>query len=316
MLIAEQFSGRAVDALEASRKQVAGPFRCPVCHTTVYLKAGAIMMPHFAHRSRKICQVFSEGETAEHLQGKRLLQQFFPSSYLEVYLPQIQQRPDLLLAHYAIEFQCSTLKFTRFLERTTHYQAAHFQPVWIVGQRFAPTAGWSHFQKACCYERAQVGFCLYQLAVEQGLLLCHQQLHWSYEQGYTWQTWAYTPTQSWFLHQIHGSKPPVKISYPVYLQQQLMRRSAVFLALQQQIYPLRQTLFSLSAWCYQPSKFGFLFQHKVLVLRAFFEQTSTFESWYQSCEVFLGQWQWPLLNRESLLRRFYRECELLVAQSK
>ncbi|MCA9725259.1 MAG: competence protein CoiA, partial [Kurthia sp.] len=48
-------------------------FYCPACHEQLVLKIGQVMIPHFAHRKNEHCQVFSEGESALHLQGKYAL---------------------------------------------------------------------------------------------------------------------------------------------------------------------------------------------------------------------------------------------------
>ena len=50
---------------------------CPSCNEPVYLKKGEIMIPHFAHYQTCTQFVFSEGETKEHLSGKKELARWF-----------------------------------------------------------------------------------------------------------------------------------------------------------------------------------------------------------------------------------------------
>ena len=105
------------------------------------LKAGQIKIPHFAHFKNSQCELlFSEGESATHLLGKQQLYQLFTKLHLEPilepYLPQIRQRPDILISkdgrQFAIEFQCSKIPFSLFQQRTNGYVAANITPIWIV----------------------------------------------------------------------------------------------------------------------------------------------------------------------------------------
>src|SRR5699024_3163532 len=76
-------------------------YSCPGCKAPVFLKKGKIKQAHFSHYAQSNCQMFSEGETEEHVLGKQLLfnwliQQGYPCQ-LEAYLPELKQRPDLLI---------------------------------------------------------------------------------------------------------------------------------------------------------------------------------------------------------------------------
>lgn len=120
--------------------QAKGNYRCPGCQQPVLLRHGKHRIPHFAHKKHALCG-FSEGETLEHLQGKKQIYQWLKINkwcpQLEVYLPQIEQRPDILLKRksqrIAIEFQCSPLSLERMLERNTGYQQAGITVWWILG---------------------------------------------------------------------------------------------------------------------------------------------------------------------------------------
>lgn len=115
-------------------------YSCPGCHEPVILRRGRHKIAHFAHRPGSQCQL-GEGETAEHLLGKRQLLQWYRQRgeqvELEVYLPQIAQRPDLLLIErghrVAIEFQCSPLSLKRLRERNAGYRQCGIGFHWLLG---------------------------------------------------------------------------------------------------------------------------------------------------------------------------------------
>ncbi|MEC1178814.1 competence protein CoiA family protein [Metasolibacillus meyeri] len=115
-------------------------FYCPQCKQPLQLKIGRVKIPHFAHKQLNDCDAsFTEGESLMHLLGKQQLFSFFQKRVekvvLEGYLSRLQQRPDLFITHrqqhYAIEFQCSTIPFEQFNERTTGYEKHGIIPLWI-----------------------------------------------------------------------------------------------------------------------------------------------------------------------------------------
>jgi len=129
---------------------------CPGCRKPVFLKKGTFRIPHFSHYKNSECSVFSEGETAEHMQGKQLLYDWLSRSdipvQMEAYLPELKQRPDLLCwmrdgTPVAIEFQCSRLSSDRMLERTIGYREKGYQVVWILGKDFFLGNYFTSFQK-------------------------------------------------------------------------------------------------------------------------------------------------------------------------
>lgn len=115
-------------------------FYCPQCGEMLQFKIGRVKIPHFAHFKNNHCETyFSEGETELHLLGKEQLYQLFTTLQLPVqlepYLPNLNQRPDLLVskgAHFAIEFQCSPLPYERFMQRNQGFIEKNIAPVWIV----------------------------------------------------------------------------------------------------------------------------------------------------------------------------------------
>lgn len=129
-------------------------YHCPACQRRVHLKAGSTMRPHFAHYKKEACATFSEGETEEHLLGKQQLYDWLVglghSVEMEAYLPELMQRPDLLLeGKIAIEFQCSGLSIERVKERTEGYLSNGYKVVWILGNQFTYKKKLTAFQKAC-----------------------------------------------------------------------------------------------------------------------------------------------------------------------
>ncbi|MBD7907345.1 hypothetical protein H9659_03200 [Sporosarcina sp. Sa3CUA8] len=116
-------------------------FHCPQCGERVLLKVGSIRIPHFAHEADSSCSAnFSEGESIPHLQGKQVLHSFFQrlekSSVLEPLIPELAQRPDLLVQHKGesipIEFQCSRLPEDVKSSRTEGYRSIGMEPIWIL----------------------------------------------------------------------------------------------------------------------------------------------------------------------------------------
>lgn len=150
MMIAKTIQGKMVDASDY-QPIVKSSLYCPGCGGKVIFKKGVKVIAHFAHVSLRDCASFSEGESAEHLAAKVLLKGWMQNAIVEAYLPQLQQRPDLLWGKLAIEVQCSPLSFTRFTERTTQYFVHGYLPWWILGGKLRPHKKWTTFQKACCY---------------------------------------------------------------------------------------------------------------------------------------------------------------------
>lgn len=115
-------------------------FYCPQCKSKLQLKVGQVKIPHFAHIHSSLCETaFSEGESTAHLLGKQQLYTLFlnrsDAVQLESYIPQLKQRPDLLVTHrnqqYAVEFQCTSIPTTQIQERTAGYIHLHIHPLWL-----------------------------------------------------------------------------------------------------------------------------------------------------------------------------------------
>lgn len=114
---------------------------CPACKEQVQIKMGLQRIWHFAHVSKKDCKFQHEHESEYHRKGKIDLYHWFKKqnidAELEVYLPKITQRPDLLVnwnkQAYAIEYQCSTIDKSLLLKRTNSYLKENIKPIWVVG---------------------------------------------------------------------------------------------------------------------------------------------------------------------------------------
>ena len=103
MLIALDEKDRPLYAEQAqkrSRMNAGGTYYCPCCKGRVMFKSGEYMSAHFAHYHAENCAAFTEGETAAHLKGKRMLLEKFRGEglpvVLESWLPELTQRPDLV----------------------------------------------------------------------------------------------------------------------------------------------------------------------------------------------------------------------------
>ncbi|ALX48634.1 competence protein CoiA [Lentibacillus amyloliquefaciens] len=116
-------------------------FFCPACQSPVIVKAGSKITPHFAHSARGNCPAQEGGEGAYHEKGKLLLYQWLKHQRLNVrleeYLPEISQRPDILIRlkakTIAIEYQCAKIPPAEIVDRTRGYEKAGITPIWIIG---------------------------------------------------------------------------------------------------------------------------------------------------------------------------------------
>ena len=129
--------------LDHLRKLHQQHFYCPQCYEPVILKAGPIRIPHFAHKQKSNCdQLFSEGESVHHINGKLQLFEWLQSKHVQVTLEStiasLNQRPDLLAKvhdrQYAIEYQCSSISKDIFNKRTLGYKSQSIDPIWIPKQ--------------------------------------------------------------------------------------------------------------------------------------------------------------------------------------
>ncbi|WP_411334637.1 competence protein CoiA [Metabacillus indicus] len=150
MLIAKDADGRLIN-LTSIRHDHSDLHRmrekkhyCPVCDHPLDLKAGSIVIPHFAHQKLKSCLIDHEPESDYHLNGKIQLYRWLKSQNLvqtemERYFPEIMQRPDVYAdtgqRKIAVEFQCSSIPAVQFYKRTSQYKQVNIEPLWILGAK-------------------------------------------------------------------------------------------------------------------------------------------------------------------------------------
>ncbi|ERN52892.1 competence protein CoiA [Alkalihalophilus marmarensis] len=116
-------------------------FYCPCCTAELLLKIGDKKQWHFAHKKGSSCTVQGEPESLYHLRGKKQLYEWIRKqgykAALEVYLPLIRQRPDVLFKVkdqlYAIEYQCSVIEESQIRKRSKGYEQLGIIPIWIFG---------------------------------------------------------------------------------------------------------------------------------------------------------------------------------------
>lgn len=128
-------------------------FFCPECKNSVIVRAGPKVIPHFAHKKKTNCS-YQGGESAYHQRGKLLLFHWLRHQYenvqLEVHIPEINQRPDLLMEigkrKIAIEFQCVTISLAEIKKRNLGYQQANITPIWILGANQFKRISYTHLQ--------------------------------------------------------------------------------------------------------------------------------------------------------------------------
>jgi len=140
-------------------------FYCPTCQEEVILRSGEKVTAHFAHRSHSSCPSSAGGESAYHQQGKLLLYEWLTRQRLtvelEVYLPEIQQRPDFLLhlngRRIAMEYQCSKISADEIMKRTNGYYKNDMHVIWILGEKLLKRVGkqtinLDSFTKSCMHQ--------------------------------------------------------------------------------------------------------------------------------------------------------------------
>ncbi|MBS4207958.1 competence protein CoiA family protein [Bacillus sp. FJAT-50079] len=144
-------------------------FYCPECKEQLTIKAGTVRIMHFSHKRNTNCVSMFEGESELHLEGKQDLYQFFHTQgievYLEYYLTNRKQRPDLYVKHegrrFAIEYQCSSIPSEQLARRSLGYENERITPLWIYGgvpyqkQLNSHTFQLSEFHFALAKQRAQ-----------------------------------------------------------------------------------------------------------------------------------------------------------------
>ncbi|SJZ81088.1 competence protein CoiA [Pilibacter termitis] len=150
---------------------------CPSCLSPVRLKVGKVKTAHFAHLAKHDCAAFSEPESEEHLNLKRVFYQWGKNAQLEMYLPELQQRPDCLLhERICLEIQCSRLSLDRLIERTENYLAKHYQVFWLLDEKFPLKNNLSPLLRAFLSYSNRLGFYLWRVSLKEQKLYLHYHL--------------------------------------------------------------------------------------------------------------------------------------------
>lgn len=244
---------------------------CPQCRQPVFLRAGAACTPHFTHYRRSDCQLAHE--TATHLVGKQFLYHYFEQRgyqcQLEVFLPVLQQRPDLLLTRggqqLAVEYQCSPLSLARLKQRTAGYSGSQLPVVWILGPRYIQK-NLKNRQLRFLNQSVSLGYYLLFLESSRFLLWHHiQQIGLSPQYGYHVQSLAQTAPatkRQW--------GQPSLAQQVAYLQRQLQYRQHFWQQLQLVCYRQHRHLLMAPLWCHTLQPTPPILKCSLFALRVYF----------------------------------------------
>jgi hypothetical protein len=145
MIVAEHISGTTGPARMQSPRD---GWRCPVCREPVILRAGRLVIPHFAHRPGSACTHMA-GESEEHRRCKveiadALRAALHTSADVQLERVCATFRPDVSFTlggrDVAVEVQRSALSLDEIDRRTTAYYEHGVHVLWL-SPRFPPTAG-------------------------------------------------------------------------------------------------------------------------------------------------------------------------------
>lgn len=118
---------------------------CTECGANVYLAAGPLKEPYFAHYDLKECDYGNGHETEELKKGKRLLYQLLRRSFPMADI-QARFRMDNGLystlycilddgRSFAVDYRLQNNSLEKFRERDTFYQANMIKPIYVLGKR-------------------------------------------------------------------------------------------------------------------------------------------------------------------------------------
>lgn len=250
-------------------------YLCPACQEKVILKQGSLVSPHFAHQKHSDCHSFSEGESQEHLQGKKVLFKTLKKHYSEVslepYISQLQQRPDLMVKnergdYQAIEFQCSPISIDKMIQRSQGYTKEGIEVIWILGQNFQlKETNYSHLLSYARHYQNKFPYLL-RLHAQAGKLEILSHFSKSYSQKLSYYQTVLKLDQSEQLKQVFQSlsklspqkaRPKIKEKHQRLQQQSYNMKSRVVAALRS-IYQEGHNLHSLPLEVYTESAYDWL----------------------------------------------------------
>lgn len=118
---------------------------CMECGAHVYLAAGPIKEPYFAHYDTLECDYDSGHETEELKKGKRLLYQLLKRSFPEADIQARFRMENGLYSTlycitedgraFAVDYRLTNNSLEGFRERDTFYQANRIKPIYVLGKR-------------------------------------------------------------------------------------------------------------------------------------------------------------------------------------
>ncbi|MFZ3577918.1 competence protein CoiA [Virgibacillus sp. DJP39] len=159
MLQAKSNSGKLTTLVRLTKQELLEAkndiFYCPTCNEQVLIKAGPKTIPHFAHYAKAECAANDHGEGPYHEQGKLLLYEWLTNqrieTELEKYIPELGQRPDILVTlnsrrKIAIEYQCARIPTEILNQRNIGYRGAGITPIWILGAKHFHRLRHHHFK--------------------------------------------------------------------------------------------------------------------------------------------------------------------------
>ena len=274
--------------LNLSRKEIEEQkkkkYYCPSCNQLVRIKNGQVKIPHFAHYNKSNCRIDSENETAEHLALKSIFAMWCEKEKieyeLEKYLPELNQRPDLLIGNIALEIQCSSLSTKRLVERTENYRKHGYLPIWICGKKlFSNDKTLSELTKNLCYYSTKLGFYLWTADWEKGeVCLCFNiEETWKKEVHVSRKAWSFYshsllkifdyPNKSKLYCQRKYRIDELIQGYYAELNRKLYKRDEKIRLLQGTLYNNGFHLLELSNWFYYPGLHIFCCRGSDLFLR-------------------------------------------------
>ncbi|OFI45830.1 hypothetical protein BG262_07470 [Floricoccus penangensis] len=183
MLTAEYLSGKIINLLEDDNIESIKERKlfCPGCKGEVVLKNGNIRARHFAHKSLKNCEFYSENESQEHLQLKMDLYKWLnydTYAQVEYYLPEIMQIADIMVElNIALEVQCSSLSLKRLSERTLSYKKIGCSVLWLLGKKLHLDKKVNKLNMNFLYFSMNCGFYYWELCNKQKCLVLKYLIH-------------------------------------------------------------------------------------------------------------------------------------------
>lgn len=246
MLVALDDTNQLISTLEniPSNSQ----FYCPACRSSVRLKSGKVMRPHFAHISLQSCHWFHEQESREHLELKAELFKSLSRKSdvsIECFISELNQISDLMVGEkLALEVQCSPLSHERLKERTQAYQQHGYHVMWLLGQKLWLKRRMTSLQKHFLYYSKNMGFHLWELDLENRLVRLKYLIYENMKGccHYLEDTCSFDDNVLDFLRRPYQKQKVTSYcvqsdkKIQLYIQQQLMSRNPKWLKKQEQAY--------------------------------------------------------------------------------